>query len=165
MAAGGYGHIPLPLIRGEIAYEDPPDEYSQEVGFLGNMANGPRKQMLEILKQSLTDSKLSHLFAHSKFIRITCTISVIFSSLFYHSKSFLLVFLIQLLIDWIELLNFSILHFFSFKVYLIFRKLNVFDLVYKNIKVINITHISNKKKYFAKFITFLYRHIILPTVF
>ena len=69
MAAGGYGHIPLPLIRGEIAYEDPPDEYSQEVGFLGNMANGPRKQMLEILKQSLTDSKLSHLFAHSKFIR------------------------------------------------------------------------------------------------
>ena len=115
MAAGGYGHIPLPLIRGEIAYEDPPDEYSQEVGFLGNMANGPRKQMLEILKQSLTDSKLSHLFAHSKFIRITCTVSVIFCYLFYYSKSFLWIFLIKLLIDWKEELNFSILYFFHSK--------------------------------------------------
>ena len=129
------------------------------------MANGPRKQMLEILKQSLTDSKLSHLFAHSKFIRITCTVSVIFFNLFYYSKSFLWIFLIKLLIYWIELLNFSILHFFSFKVYLIFRKLNVFDIVYKNIKIININHSSNKKKYFAKFISFLYRHIILPTLF
>ena len=78
MSAGGYGHIPLPLIRGEIAYADPPDEYSQEVGFLGNMANGPRKQVLEILKQSFVDSNLSHLFAHSKSIPISCNVSILF---------------------------------------------------------------------------------------
>ena len=114
MSAGGYGHIPLPLIRGEIAYADPPDEYSQEVGFLGNMANGPRKQVLEILKQSFVDSNLSHLFAHSKSIPISCNVSILF---IFDTVCFFFFCKIIVLSDWIKLRKNSIFAFFFLNVY------------------------------------------------
>ena len=36
MACGGYGHIPLPLIKAEIALAEPPPRYHQDLGFFGN---------------------------------------------------------------------------------------------------------------------------------
>lgn len=72
MSAGGYGHIPLPLIRGEIALQDEPGNFSQEIGFLGNMATGSRKKILDTLQQSLTNNKLSYLFAQSKYVNAYC---------------------------------------------------------------------------------------------
>ncbi len=37
-SAGGYGHIPLPLIKGELRYQAPPspDQWKADVGFFGN---------------------------------------------------------------------------------------------------------------------------------
>jgi len=43
LAAGGYGHVPIPLIRGEkgkpdlaLSWEPPPAKYDQTIGFFGN---------------------------------------------------------------------------------------------------------------------------------
>lgn len=47
LSAGGYGHVPIPLIRGEINYTAPPAEYQQTVGFFGtrNQHGSTRPEM------------------------------------------------------------------------------------------------------------------------
>eukprot|EP01041_Mallomonas_annulata_P000156 gene156-260_t len=35
LSAGGYGHIPIPLIKGELEYREPPADFKWDVGFVG----------------------------------------------------------------------------------------------------------------------------------
>jgi hypothetical protein len=44
LSAGGFGHVPLPLIKGEIPYENPPEKYDRDFGFFGT--NRPERRDL-----------------------------------------------------------------------------------------------------------------------
>jgi hypothetical protein len=35
LAAGGFGHVVIPLIRSEISWTDPPVKFEQDIGFFG----------------------------------------------------------------------------------------------------------------------------------
>lgn len=50
LAAGGFGHVVIPLIRGEIPWVPEPTEYEQTVGFFGN-ANQHQSNRPKILAQ------------------------------------------------------------------------------------------------------------------
>jgi hypothetical protein len=52
LACGGYGHVPVPLIRGEIPWVEPPLKYEQDFGFFGNARQSSRPDMLKIVKET-----------------------------------------------------------------------------------------------------------------
>jgi hypothetical protein len=55
LSAGGYGHIPIPLIKGELNYSNPlsADKYTHEIGFYGNVRPRlSRSRMLTEMQQS-----------------------------------------------------------------------------------------------------------------
>ena len=54
LSAGGYGHIPIPLIKGEMNYSavTPSTHFAQDVGFFGNIRPRlSRSQMLQEMQQ------------------------------------------------------------------------------------------------------------------
>ena len=61
LSAGGYGHIPIPLIKGEMNYSNPVGaSYAQDVGFFGNVRPRlSRVHMLEEMKQACASEGLT----------------------------------------------------------------------------------------------------------
>lgn len=54
MSAGGYGHIPIPLLKEVHAYVPPPDTYDFDIGFYGNhRPRTPRGPMMTELAQKM----------------------------------------------------------------------------------------------------------------
>jgi hypothetical protein len=53
LSAGGYGHVPLPLVKSEIPYSPPPrdSEYTADITFFGNMNQASRPAMLDQIKK------------------------------------------------------------------------------------------------------------------
>jgi len=64
LASGGYGHVPLPLIRGErdkpdlaIPVQPPPEKYDQAIGFFGNQKQhgSTRPEMLSQISAACSE--------------------------------------------------------------------------------------------------------------
>ncbi|KAJ1440256.1 hypothetical protein B484DRAFT_153623 [Ochromonadaceae sp. CCMP2298] len=51
MSAGGFGHIPIPLIKGELPLQPHPENFDFDLGFYGNPRQHPREEMLPFLRQ------------------------------------------------------------------------------------------------------------------
>jgi hypothetical protein len=66
MSAGGYGHVPLPLIKGELSLAPPPVNYSTTLGFWGSLVNGQRRHFISNLRDALTESNISFQLGHGK---------------------------------------------------------------------------------------------------
>jgi len=64
LAAGGYGHVPIPLVRAEIPYEPLPQQFEQDIGFFGNSKQASRPQMLAQLHTLSTERNLT--FRHGQ---------------------------------------------------------------------------------------------------
>ena len=67
-SAGGYGHIPIPLIKGELAYQEPPapSEWSADVGFFGNpRPRLSRHQLLAETRRYINEAKMKSNFIPS----------------------------------------------------------------------------------------------------
>lgn len=48
-SAGGFGHVPIPLIKGEIPYKPLPMQFEQEIGFFGTPKPITRVAMLDTI--------------------------------------------------------------------------------------------------------------------
>ena len=64
MSAGGYGHIPIPLIKDELAYVMPPNKFNYSVGFHGHKFFG-RGRILNELKPCLHRLHIKYIFEQS----------------------------------------------------------------------------------------------------
>ena len=64
MACGGYGHIPLPLIKSEIPWVDQPSKFHQDLGFFGNARQASRPNMLTIIKETAEKRNLTFKSGH-----------------------------------------------------------------------------------------------------
>ena len=68
LSAGGFGHIPIPLIKGELPYHDPPNstsEYQWTVGFFGTRDRHGRATMLQQLEHSFRQNHITYHFGKS----------------------------------------------------------------------------------------------------
>lgn len=64
ISAGGYGHVPIPLIKGELDHTMPPQKYKRDVGFYGNVRPRlSRSQMLDEMRSSVGREHMSCEFA------------------------------------------------------------------------------------------------------
>ena len=46
LSAGGYGHIPIPLIKGELNYVSPPSIFENDIGFYGKVRGRRQRDIL-----------------------------------------------------------------------------------------------------------------------
>ncbi len=67
LSAGGFGHVPLPLIKGEIFPVCPVVHFEQEIAFFGSMQSS-RPPMLNNVKSAADEFKMSYRQALSKFL-------------------------------------------------------------------------------------------------
>jgi hypothetical protein len=65
-SAGGFGHVPIPLIKGELAYQSLPPKFDQEIGFFGNMQQATRPIMFEIIRNEADALGVTHKIAFGK---------------------------------------------------------------------------------------------------
>lgn len=69
LSAGGFGHVPIPLIKGEIPYQEPPkasSDFEWTVGFFGsNRDRLSRGAMLQQLEHAMRTSHVKYHFAKS----------------------------------------------------------------------------------------------------
>jgi hypothetical protein len=59
LSAGGFGHIPLPLIKGEIVASAPPEKFEQDIGFFGTTRQATRPEMLAVIKATADELSLT----------------------------------------------------------------------------------------------------------
>ena len=59
LSAGGYGHIPIPLIKGELNYVSPPSIFENDVGFYGKVRGRKKRDVL--MKKVLLSLEGKHL--------------------------------------------------------------------------------------------------------
>jgi hypothetical protein len=59
LSAGGFGHVPLPLIKGEIAASAPPEKFEQDIGFFGTTRQATRPEMLAVIKATADELSLT----------------------------------------------------------------------------------------------------------
>ena len=52
LSAGGFGHVVIPLIRGEIPWVPLPQIYDQEIAFFGNVRQQSRPEILATIKET-----------------------------------------------------------------------------------------------------------------
>jgi hypothetical protein len=63
LSAGGYGHVPLPLVKGELPWE-PQRVFEQDVGFYGKIHHA-RSAMLAEVQKELGPLTYKHSMGHS----------------------------------------------------------------------------------------------------
>lgn len=66
LSAGGYGHVPLPLIKGELPYFEPPlsmSNFTYDFSFFGTNTHIKRARILVELQQALDDEDANYKFA------------------------------------------------------------------------------------------------------
>ena len=51
ISAGGWGHIPIPLIKGEVPYKPLPDKFAYDTVFFGNVNQHSRPEALEHMRK------------------------------------------------------------------------------------------------------------------
>jgi hypothetical protein len=67
ISAGGFGHIAIPLIKGEVNYTTPPAKFERDVGFFGNLRPRlSRSHILEEFKSACQREHLSHVISPSE---------------------------------------------------------------------------------------------------
>lgn len=59
MAAGGFGHIPLPLVKGLLPWEDQPEKFDQDIGFFGTSRQATRPQMFDVIRNAARENGLT----------------------------------------------------------------------------------------------------------
>lgn len=64
LASGGYGHVPLPLIKSEIPWAEQPARFYQDLGFFGNARQSSRPTMLTIIKETADRKNLTFKSGH-----------------------------------------------------------------------------------------------------
>lgn len=63
MSAGGYGHIPIPLVKGTLKYTPPPRAFQWQVGFYGaSDTSDARARILKVVQREIAASGLSNHF-------------------------------------------------------------------------------------------------------
>jgi hypothetical protein len=77
LSAGGFGHVPLPLIKGELPTTPLPTKWEQDIGFFGTIRQATRPEMLGLVETTATGlnmtyrhgsgSSWQHDMAHTKF--------------------------------------------------------------------------------------------------
>lgn len=67
LAAGGYGHVPIPLIRGEIPWVPPPTIFEHDIGFFGNVKQASRPDILEQIKTAAAAFNLTYKQGYGKY--------------------------------------------------------------------------------------------------
>jgi hypothetical protein len=77
LSAGGFGHIPLPLIKGELARAPLPSHFEQDIGFFGTVSQASRPEMLALVETTARGLNMTyrhgsgtswkHDMAHTKF--------------------------------------------------------------------------------------------------
>ena len=66
LSAGGYGHVPIPLIKGELDYVPPPNKFEWVVGFYGRETGRRHRQNLLLrMKKLLRDEAVNAKFGMS----------------------------------------------------------------------------------------------------
>ena len=55
LSSGGFGHIPLPLIKGDLARLDLPQYFSIDIGFFGDVTHGGRTELFAELDRWTSD--------------------------------------------------------------------------------------------------------------
>lgn len=60
LSAGGFGHVVIPLVRGEIPWVPLPEKYEQDIGFFGNFKQATRPDILTIIKETADSVGLSY---------------------------------------------------------------------------------------------------------
>jgi hypothetical protein len=50
LSAGGFGHIPLPLVKGELAWQPQPASFDQDIAFFGTVRQATRPAMLQTIQ-------------------------------------------------------------------------------------------------------------------
>lgn len=60
MSAGGFGHIPIPLIKGEIHPIPQPAKFDQDIGFFGTIQQSTRPAMLSTIKNVAAELGLTY---------------------------------------------------------------------------------------------------------
>jgi hypothetical protein len=66
MSAGGFGHIPIPLIKSELAAQPQPTHFDFDVGFYGNAGQNPRQTMLPYVGTRTAELGLTYNQAQGK---------------------------------------------------------------------------------------------------
>ena len=56
LAAGGYGHVPIPLVRSELN-RSPHKGYTQDIGFFGNSRQMSRPDVLRLVQEGIDEYK------------------------------------------------------------------------------------------------------------
>lgn len=59
LSAGGFGHVPIPLIKGELSMIERPERYDKDIGFVGNAKQATRSSMFEIISKQAKNHSLS----------------------------------------------------------------------------------------------------------
>lgn len=74
LSGGGFGHIPIPLIKGEIAYHtlNFPPKWDQEIGFFGNMQQASRPVMFDIIRKTADKLGVTHKIAFGALYHHCC---------------------------------------------------------------------------------------------
>lgn len=77
LSAGGFGHVPLPLIKGELQHAPLPAHFEQDIGFFGTIRQATRPEMLAIVEMTAKSVNMTyrhgsgtswqHDMAHTKF--------------------------------------------------------------------------------------------------
>ncbi len=50
LSAGGFGHVPLPLVKGELPWQPQPEKFDQDIGFFGTIRQATRPAMLQTIQ-------------------------------------------------------------------------------------------------------------------
>lgn len=74
LSAGGFGHIPLPLIKGEIPYHPPPNKFEQDIGFFGTIQqqHSTRESTLRVIEKAAHQLGMTTKFGGGKFYNFYC---------------------------------------------------------------------------------------------
>ena len=67
LSAGGFGHVILPLIKGEIAWKPQPRKYKYDIAFFGTVRQSSRPQMLHEIAAEAAELGMRYHDGYSKF--------------------------------------------------------------------------------------------------
>lgn len=122
LSGGGFGHVPVPLIKGELPYREItkwPFPFDQEIGFFGNLHQASRPIMFEIIRREADREGMTHKIAFGECLK--CSLSLFVVIFCWYCSVFLLyfmcfscVFIIHLLFFFRLALTLSLICFYLF---------------------------------------------------
>lgn len=61
ISAGGWGHIPIPLIKGEVPFNPPPEKFQYDTVFFGNIKQHSRPEAFEKMNKMFPKYNISYM--------------------------------------------------------------------------------------------------------